>query len=162
MSYPYPQYAAQAPEPETNYTAGIALFIAIIVLIALIVVIFLFYNNASLVVGEATAWNVVTGTGTSASFGGDADTIFRAPAATTNYDVTITPYTNIATLVTASRTTVFKIDNTSNSTASVVLGGTIPVGGGKSDPKTIPPNCVYEYQWITTSTYKLIGWSNGP
>jgi len=159
------QYTTAEPEPvvETSYTAIAALVIAIVAIILIVVIVWLVSSNLPTITETVSVWSVVD-SGT--TFDGSPNSIYRVPAATgtvTNVNVTISAYPNIASFVGSGRTTVFKIDNTNNATASVTLTGitpiTTPPGKSLANPAVVPAGAVYEYQWVTTSTYKLIGWS---
>jgi len=160
-------YPGQPVVEETSYTAIIALIIAIVAIILIIVVVYLVSVNQAVIVDTAAVWTVLVGTGTSGTFAGAPNHIFQTPTTTSttaSYSITVNAYTDIASFVaTGSKTTVFKIDNSlSLSTANIVSAGTgaiLPSDGGTASPQTIPARSVYEYEWTSSTTYKLIGWS---
>jgi len=156
---PPPMYAPVEPEAPTSYTAIAALIIAIVAIILIIVIVYLVSANQPIITEAAAVWSV-TSTGT--TFDGAPNSIFQAPSttSTTALSLGVTPYVNIGTFVVGgSKTTVFKIDNTL-SAAPVTITGTVPTEvSGTPTAGTVPAHMVYEYEWTSTTAYKLIGWT---
>jgi hypothetical protein len=154
------------PEVETSWTAIAALIIAIVAIILIVVVIWLTSSGSASIVDRFNEWVVIEGSTTPGSFDGAPNNIFQVPATTAAYSLAITPYSTIGSFVTTGnprKTTLFRIDNSLNTaTAAVVnITGNTPSAGGPT-PGAVPAGAVYEYEWTSLTTYKLIGWSKNP
>lgn len=163
MSAYTPPYVVNAnPVPsQTSWTAIFALIIAVIAIIIVIVVVYIVTTDSQLVTNRTAQWGVTAGTAAAAqTFIASPNSIFVVPttAAASGYTITIQPYANLATFVTSSETTVFRIDNSQNANSVLVAGQTV-ASAGVSNPATIPPRSVFEYHWVNSTTIKLIGWS---
>lgn len=163
MSSYGPYYGQPAPaEAGTSWTAIFALIIAVIAVIIIIVVVYIVVQDRQLITNITAEWRVVEGSSSVTTFDGGPNSVFVVPSGTAaGYGVTISAYTNIATYVTATSSTIFRIDNSQNANSVNVLPATSLVAGGRADNGVVPPHSVYEYQWTTGNKYRLVSWSIG-
>lgn len=163
MSAYDPYYGAQAPMASgTSLTAIFALIIAVIAIVVIIVVAYIVVRDRGLITNLTSQWSVVAGSTSNNTFDGSPNSVYIVPSGVpANFQVTVTPYTNISTFVTATATTAFRIDNTQNANPVTLTPATNVAMNGPANANVVPAHSVYEYQWVSTTTFRAISWSVG-
>ena len=147
---------------ETSWTATIALILAILALIIIIVVAVFAFRDTSTISDLVNFWTVQAGATTSPeSFTASPNSIYSVNSAiASGFTVNLVAYPGIATSLSGSRTTLFKIDNIS-STQNVIV--TPPSGGSFAsrastapDPALVTAGTTATYMWTMTNQVKRL------
>ena len=138
-------------DSTARYTAYAALFLVIIIIIIFIILAVFFFRDQTIAADLVNFWTVQQGTTTSGdSFTASPNSIYVVNTGLASpFNINVVAYSTLATELSASRTTLFKINNVSGNTVNV-QGVTVQGTG------TVAPGVTGTFMWVNSTTIRRL------